>query len=72
MTMLKRILHFMNVGIWEIHLKNLPRLKALPIKILRVVILAARGFMRDDCEKTASVLTYYSLLNMVPIVAVVF
>jgi membrane protein len=72
MTMLKRILHFMNVGSWEIHLKNLPPAKALPIKILRVVILAARGFMKNDCQKTASVLTYYSLLNIVPIIAVIF
>ena len=32
--MLKRILHFINVGIWEIHLKNLPPTKALPIKVL--------------------------------------
>ena len=72
MTMLKRILHFIKVGIWEIHLKNLPPVKTLPIKILRVVILAARGFMRDDCQKKASVLTYYSLLNIVPIIAVIF
>lgn len=70
--MLKRILHFINVGIWEIHLKNLPPVKALPIKILRVVILAARGFTKDDCQKKASVLTYYSLLNIVPIIAVIF
>jgi membrane protein len=70
--MLKRILDFIKVGIWKIHLKNLPLLKALPIKILRVVILAARGFMKDDCQQKASVLTYYSLLNMVPIVAVIF
>ena len=70
--MLKRILHFINVGIWEIHLKNLPPVKALPIKILRVVILAVQGFMKDDCQKKASVLTYYSLLNIVPIIAVIF
>ena len=56
--MLKRILHFINVGIWEIRLKNFPLIKALPIKILRVIILAARGFMKNDCKKTASVLTY--------------
>jgi len=70
--MLKRILHFIKVGIWEIHLKNLTPAKALPIEILRVVILAARGFMKNNCQKKASVLTYYSLLNMVPIIAVIF
>jgi membrane protein len=62
----------MSAGIWEIHLKNLPPAKALPVKILRVIILAARGFMKNDGQKKASVLTYYSLLNIVPIVAVVF
>jgi membrane protein len=72
MTMLKRILHFINMGIWEIRLKDLALIKALPTKILRVVILSARGFMKDDCQKKASVLTYYSLLNIVPIVAVIF
>jgi membrane protein len=70
--MLKRILHFINVGIWEIRLKNLPLIEALPVKILRVIILSARGFMKDDCRKKASVLTYYSLLNIVPIIAVIF
>lgn len=70
--MLKRILYFMNVGIWEIRSKDLHLIKALPIKILRVVILSARGFMKDDCRKKASVLTYYSLLNIVPVFAVVF
>jgi membrane protein len=34
--------------------------------------LASRGFVRDNCQKTASVLTYYSLLNLVPVVAVAF
>jgi len=28
--------------------------------------------MKNDCQKKASVLTYYSLLNIVPIVAVIF
>jgi len=72
MTMLKQILHFVTAGIWEIRLKNLPAIKALAVKILRVVILAGRGFIENGGQKKASVLTYYSLLNMVPIVAVIF
>ena len=70
--MLKRILYFMNVDIWDIRSKGLSPIKALPIKILRVVILSAQGFMKDDCRKKASVLTYYTLLNIVPVFAVVF
>jgi membrane protein len=70
--MVSRILYFFRTGIWEIRLKDLPLIKAFSIKYLRIILLASRGFMRDHCQKTASVLTYYSLLNIVPVVAVAF
>jgi membrane protein len=70
--MLSQITDFVNTGIWEIRLKDLPPLEAFPIKYLRIILLASRGFIRDHCQKTASVLTYYSLLNVVPVVAVAF
>jgi membrane protein len=70
--MVSRILHFFKTGIWEIQLKNLPPIEAIFIKYLRIILLASRGFIRDHCQKTASVLTYYSLLNVVPVVAVAF
>ncbi len=64
--------HFITTGIWELRLKDLPPLKAYPIRFLRIILLASRGFFRDHCQKTASVLTYYSLLNIVPVIAVAF
>jgi membrane protein len=70
--MISQIVQFFNTGIWEIRLKNLHPVKALGIKYLRVILLALRGFFRDHCQKTASILTYYSLLNVVPVVAVAF
>ncbi len=70
--MVSRILHFFKTGIWEIRFKDLPPVEAFLVKCLRVILLASRGFMRDNCQKTASVLTYYSLLNVVPVVAVAF
>ncbi len=70
--MISRILDFFKTGIWEIRLKDLSRIQASLVKYLRIFLLSSRGFMRDDCQKTASVLTYYSLLNVVPIVAVAF
>ncbi|MBS3906446.1 MAG: hypothetical protein KGZ49_05355 [Syntrophaceae bacterium] len=70
--MLSQIIHFINTGIWEIRLKDLHPIKAFFVKYLRVIILASRGFLRDHCQKTASVLTYYSLLNIVPVIAVAF
>jgi membrane protein len=70
--MVSRILHFFKISIWELQLKNLPPIEAFSIKYLRIILLASRGFIRDNCQKTASVLTYYSLLNIVPVVAVAF
>ncbi len=70
--MISRVLDFFRTGIWEIRLKNLSPVQALLVRYLRIILLAARGFMRDSCQKTASVLTYYSLLNVVPVVAVAF
>jgi membrane protein len=70
--MISQIVQFFNMGVWEVRLKNLHPMKAIAIRYLRIILLASRGFFRDHCQKTASVLTYYSLLNVVPIVAVAF
>jgi len=70
--MIPSILHFFRTGIWEIRLQDLPLIKGFFVRALRVILLASRGFFRDHCQKTASVLTYYSLLNVVPVVAVAF
>ena len=70
--MISRILTFFKTGVWEIQLKDLSPIEAFSVKYLRIILLASRGFMRDHCQKTASVLTYYSLLNVVPVVAVAF
>jgi membrane protein len=70
--MILHIIHFFETGIWEIRLKDLPLIKAFFVRALRIILLASRGFLNDRCQKTASVLTYYSLLNVVPVVAVAF
>lgn len=70
--MISKMVQFFKAGVWEIHLKNLHPVEALGIKYLRILLLASQGFLKDHCRKTASVLTYYSLLNIVPIIAVAF
>jgi len=70
--MVSRIIHFLETGIWEIRLKDLSLVQVYLVKYLRVFILALRGFVTDQCPKNASMLTYYSLLNIVPVLAVVF
>jgi membrane protein len=70
--MISRIAHFFKTGIWKIRLRDLPSNKAFFVKALRILLLASRRFVTDNCQRTASVLTYYSLLNIVPVVAVAF
>jgi membrane protein len=70
--MISHILNFFKTSVWEARLKDLSRIEALFFKYLRIILLALRGFMRDHCQKTASVLTYYTLLNVVPVIAVAF
>lgn len=41
-------------------------------RIIRVLYDAARGFIEDDCYSKASALTFYSLLSVVPVLAVLF
>ena len=70
--MIARIVDFLQNGIWKTDIEKYPAIKAWPLRILRIVIMAAVRFEKDDCQRSASALTYYSLLNIVPLFAVLF
>ena len=70
--MISKIPHFFKEEIWRIRLKDLPPVKAYPMRYLRVTALAFRRFYDDQCSHKASALTYYSLLSVVPVLAMVF
>jgi membrane protein len=69
---ISQIIRFFKIGIWEIRLKDLSPGKAFFLRCLRVPLLAWQEFSKDGCAKDASALTYYSLLNIVPVFAVAF
>ncbi|GAX60836.1 membrane spanning protein ribonuclease BN-like family [Candidatus Scalindua japonica] len=71
-TMLSEIIDYVTTDIWRIRLQDHPRKKIFLITQLRVVILAFRGFYEDKCTLRASALTFYSLLSIVPVVALIF
>ena len=71
-TMLSRIIQFVKVDIWRIRLRNLPRSRSVLITQLRIILLALRGFYEDKCQLKASALTFYSLLAIVPVLAMAF
>ncbi len=70
--MISRIMDFLQNGIWKADLQKYPSFKAWALRVLRIVIMASVRFEKDDCQRSASVLTYYSLLNIVPLFAVLF
>ena len=47
-------------------------MKYFLIKQLRILVLATRGFGQDQCPLRASALTFYSILSIVPVVAMAF
>lgn len=70
--MISRLVHFVRAGIWELRLADLPPLQVAVIRSLRVLLLTVRGFYEDRCPLRAAALTYYSLLSIVPLAALVF
>ena len=68
----KRTIRFIKHDIWYIPLKQLHWTKTLLVKSLRIVLLALREFGEDKCHLRASALTFYSLLSIVPMVAMAF
>jgi membrane protein len=69
---ISRAINFMTVDIWRIRLEDLPFGKSFLIKQLRVFILTVRGFDEDKCFFRASSLTFYTLLSIVPVMAMLF
>jgi len=67
-----KILNFLDVGIWRINSRRLPKRKSLLLRQLRIFVLSKRGFDEDKCALQASALTYYTLMSIVPIVAMAF
>jgi membrane protein len=61
-----------NDYIWHTSPSELSNRRLILIKQVRIVILAGRGFLADKVQLRASALTFYSLLSIVPVVAIAF
>ncbi|MFA7485808.1 MAG: YihY/virulence factor BrkB family protein, partial [Phycisphaerae bacterium] len=70
--MWSKIFNFLSYDIWRIRLKHLSRSKSFLIRQLRIFVLSVRGFEQDKCMFRASALTFYSLLSIVPVLAMMF
>ena len=70
--MLEKPFNYLKNEIWRIKIKEVPRRKSFLLRPLRIFLLAFRGFTEDKCQLRASALTFYSLLSVVPVVAMGF
>ncbi len=66
------LLKYLKTGIWQIQLATVEQPKAFIIRSLRIIVLAVRGFITDNCAIRASSLTFYTLLSIVPVAAMAF
>ncbi|MBD3245610.1 MAG: YihY family inner membrane protein [Candidatus Omnitrophica bacterium] len=70
--MVKKIIQFLTRDIWRVRGRDLAGKRSYVIKPLRVVVLSLRGFQEDKCRLWASALTFFSLLSIVPVFALLF
>lgn len=63
---------FIKEEIWTISENKLSTIQLLGIKVLKIILLSLQGFKRDLCQLRASALTLYTLLSIVPIIALLF
>ena len=66
------ILEFFRTGIWMVPEKGLSRTNAFAVRTLKIFLLSVRRFREKQCPVKASALTFYSMLSVVPIVAMFF
>lgn len=71
-NLFSRAVGFAQRDIWRIRVTELPPGKSFFINTLRVLILSLRGFDEDKCQLRAASLTFYSLISIVPVAAMVF
>jgi membrane protein len=66
------LVRYLTSDIWRLQAHKLPPRRSFWITQLRIILLAARRFSLNNCDLRASALTFYSLLSIVPVVALAF
>jgi membrane protein len=71
-TLKANMIDFVRNGIWRVRAGDLSKTRYFLVKQLRILILTIRGFKKTKCPLSASALTFYSVLSIVPVVAMAF
>lgn len=70
--MLQNLSQFLSKWIWQTPLEELSWARAFLIRNLRIIHLSLNEFHKDNCSLHASALTFYTLLSIVPMLALAF
>ena len=65
-------INFLKNDVWYLTLDELSPVKVFLVKIIRIIILSSYAFKKNNCKLRASALTFYTLLSIVPVVALAF
>lgn len=70
--MTKNIRNFFKTTIWEMKLENLPVWKRASVKLIKIIVFSLTKLGRDELQMKAPALAFFSLLALVPTLAMVF
>ncbi len=68
----QKLTRFVSEGIWKSDLKKYGPIKRAVYQTLKVVLLSYRHFVEDKLQLRASALTFFTLLSIVPVLALAF
>ncbi len=72
MKYIRRFLKFIKTEVWFLETSQYHPVLSFLIRQLRTILIAIKGFRDHRIQLRASALTYYSLLSIVPVAAMVF
>lgn len=70
--MVNKAIQFLKEDIWTVSDKHLSATQTFGINVLKTILLSIQGFGRDLCQLRASALSLYTLLSIVPVIALLF
>lgn len=70
--MTSSITKYIKEDVWLVSEKKLSPLNYIAVKTLKIILLSVQGFKNDLCQLRASALTLYTLLSIVPVIALLF
>lgn len=68
---IKKIIHFISVGIWEMPHKEISKIRKFLIDVTRTIVLAIKGYLNNDLGIRSAGLTYSTAFAIVPLLALI-